>query len=365
MRNQPDTALIAAIGTRFRTSRPTMRKGPGGRRLPSMRLCFALGVALGLGAAIALPRAQAQVTYNAALGTMPPAQGWTLNEDINPVKTYPVGLGPGGLYLSTLGFANGPEIGGGVWWSSNSTSIDFSSAFAVEVNVLIASSPDHAINPVAGWPRPGYALSVVDVVGRAFWVGLGSNEVFLSNTFYGSYGSPNTLTLGFNTGDAHHTYRIERAEGGAGAALRIDGVKRLELTEFGPSTFGTPLVYFGDPTYWANSESYTAWVQYAAGELVGVKSARPSGVLSARPLRCPSTALAVAFQAAASGRLTFEVFNPAGRRVARSEREVGAGGSGTMEVPEAHRSGLYYYRLKLVTWSGSESSASGRMVLLR
>src|SRR5262249_46832737 len=77
--------------------------------------------------------------------------------------------------------------------------------------------------------------------------------------------------------DAHHVYRLQRAGGGVGATLLIDGVVRLTLASIGPVENSGPLVYFGDPTYWANSESYTSMVRYSGtgnGPITGVTGPR-------------------------------------------------------------------------------------------
>ncbi len=95
---------------------------------------------------------------------------------------------------------------------------------------------------------------------------------------FGAYGSANTVTLAFNTTDAYHVYRIEQAEGGVGATLVIDGVPRLTLAALGPVQGSGGLVYFGDPTYWANSESYTTLVRYNGlgnGPITGFDGPRP------------------------------------------------------------------------------------------
>ncbi len=231
-------------------------------RTGRLRACIALvsGVIV-----VAHVSAQPFVTYDAAMGTLPDAQCWSHLEDINPVMAYPLSAGGGDLHLSTLGFGvNVPvDNGGGVWFQRSDVAINFNQDFIVEASVRIVSAPDHSINPVSGWPRPGYALTVYDVQGRLFWVGLGSGEVFLSNTAFGMYGTANTATMQFNTTDAHHVYRISRAAGGIGATLSIDGVPRLTLPATGPVENSGGLVYFGDPTYWANSESLTAWVRYS------------------------------------------------------------------------------------------------------
>jgi len=69
-----------------------------------------------------------------------------------------------------------------------------------------------------------------------------SSQALLLNTAYGQYNSANTVTTPFNTTDAPHLYRIERAAGGVGAARRIDGIIRLELPAFGPVESDAALV---------------------------------------------------------------------------------------------------------------------------
>ena len=83
--------------------------------------------------------AQPWVTYDASLGTLPEAQCWTHREDINPPMAYPLGVGAGGLHLSTLGFAATGEQGGGVWWERTDVGINFANDFAVEASVSAAT----------------------------------------------------------------------------------------------------------------------------------------------------------------------------------------------------------------------------------
>src|SRR5262249_683671 len=124
------------------------------------------------------------------------------------------------------------------------------------------------------------------------------------------------------------------------------------------------LVYFGDPTYWANSESHTSWVRYSEAVL-GVPSSGGSGVLWARPQSCPAASLSLTYRSQESGRLTLEVFDAAGRLVERSEHDVGAGQSGTLQPSGANSDGIYFYRLRLSPALRPASEVSGRMVLVR
>ncbi len=215
--------------------------------------------------------AQPWVTFDAGLGTLPEAQCWTRQEQIDPPVPYASGIAAGALQLSTLGFAATGAFGGGVWWENTQSLINFDAPFALEARVRIVSSPDRSINTANGWPRPGYAIWIYDVTGRVFWIGLGSGEVFLSNSVFGQYGSANTVTTPFNTTDGYHDYRIERAAGGIGATLKIDGIQRLTLPSLGPiQVAGSSQVGFGDPTFWANSESLTSWVRYTGASNSGI-----------------------------------------------------------------------------------------------
>jgi hypothetical protein len=205
----------------------------------------------------ALASAQPWVTYDAALGTFPQAQCFAQNLDTNPALVPTVlEVADGDLHVSTLGWPAGGDIGGGIWWDRSDVPITFASGAALELRMRVVSAPDRSINPASGWPRPGLAMYVSDSTGRIYWVGFGSGRVFLSNSVFGAYDSPNTLDIAFNTTDAHHVYRIEA--GPSGAVLLIDGVQRIG--PIGPGAPGSPsatgVAYFGDLTYWANGEAY-------------------------------------------------------------------------------------------------------------
>jgi len=241
-------------------------------------------------------RAQGWTRCDGSLGTMPEAQGWTLIVDIDPVAPDVVGVAGGDLHLSTLGLAATGSTGGGVHWMRTDVPVDFSGDFAVEQDLQIVSAPDGSVNTANGWPRPGYQLEVMDIHQKVFWVGFGSGQVFLSNDVYGQYGSANTITACFNTTDRHRLYRIQRAAGGVGASLLIDGVPVLTLNSLGPTYRGGPFVMFGDGTCWANSESHTAFVRCAASE-AGVGPSPSAAWLVAAPVRNPASELKLGFRA--------------------------------------------------------------------
>lgn len=341
-----------------------MNRTRSASRLPRWPLARLLCPAL---AVLAPPPAAWSVTaYDASLGTFPTAQGWTLTENIAPPTPYPSSIEAEGLYLNTLGFGNNvpADVGGAVFWALAAPTFDFTQDFMVEASIRIVDAPDGSINTVDLWPRPGYCVAVADPTGRMFWIGLGSSTVFLSNTAFGLYGSSDTIVANFNTTDAHHVYRIQRASGGVGAALLIDGVPILELPELGPADGGPP-IYFGDGTYWANSASYTAWVRYATAASVGVPEWTPAMTLRAAPQANPSGSPRVAFATRLPGSLSFRMFDVSGRQVGRTDRHVTAGESGAFGAPTTLPAGTYFYRLQLRTASGDEVESCGRVVLVR
>jgi hypothetical protein len=325
----------------------------------------ALTPLLALIATLAAPcTLRAGTIYDAVLG-FPEDQGWAVTLQTDPPAAIVPDLGPGGLHFSTLDLQSTGELGGAIWWAKTGLGLDFNQDFAVEASVRIVSAPDHTVNVPTGWPRPGYGIAISDVNNNFLWVGMGSGEVFLSHSAYGAYNSSNTVHAPFNTTGQHRVYRIERGPGGVGAALRIDGTLVLHLPTLGsPDGSAGPSIYFGDLTYWANSESHTAWVRVFTPTLdVGPPDA--SGALWVKTLGGAAGRSIVAYGAGTAGSLSFEVFDPAGRRVEHSRREVTAGETGRFEPAKSLRGGLYFYRVRLEPAAGLEAEASGRLVLVR
>jgi len=307
---------------------------------------------------------RAATLFDAALG-LPEAQGWVMNVQTIPAASIIPTLGPDGVHLSTTHLQSTGAEGGAYWWTLDSLDLDFTQDFAVEASVRIVSAPDHSIAIGLGWPRPGYAIALGDENGNFLWVGFGSGELFLSHSAYGAYHSSNTVHAAFNTTDGHHTYRIERGPGGVGAALRVDGMLLLHLPTLGTpdGSSNQPMIYFGDPTFWANSESHTAWIR-AFTSTLDVAANDASRLLWARSVAANTGRSSVVFGAAAAGTLSLELFDAAGRRVEHTQRQVSAGESGRFEPAGTVDAGLYFYRLRLEATSGRAAQASGKLVLV-
>ncbi len=97
---------------------------------------------------------------------------------------------------------------------------------------------------------------------------------------------------------------------------------------------------------------------------VGSATVPSGGPLWASPHRNPSRSVGVLFRVAEAGRLRFEVFDLAGRRLHMAARSVSAGEAGLLEWPGT-ASGVFHYRLGLETEAGGRAQASGRLVLIR
>jgi hypothetical protein len=79
----------------------------------------------------------------------------------------------------------------------------------------------------------------------------------------------------------------------------------------------------------------------------------------------PTRSIELEFGAATAGRLTLELFDPAGRRLARTSREVAATALGRIALERVPFVGLMLYRVTLTSAGGGIDQAHGRLVQLR
>lgn len=97
---------------------------------------------------------------------------------------------------------------------------------------------------------------------------------------------------------------------------------------------------------------------------VGAVSA-PDPLLSVRSEQNPSDHVVLRFEARAAGRLTFELFDLAGRRLHSGERSVRTGETGCLPYDGTTSSQVLFYRVTLETESGARAKAAGRLVMVR
>lgn len=87
--------------------------------------------------------------------------------------------------------------------------------------------------------------------------------------------------------------------------------------------------------------------------------------LWASPRANPGADPAVLYRTGAPGRLLFEVFDAAGRKIASQRRTVAEGESGLLTWRQRTKSGVLFYRLVLRGEDGRESELAGKIVVLR
>lgn len=235
--------------------------------LPGALAWFAIGV-LGAASAPAAP-AQQCAHFDAAVGTLPDQQGWTRSE--NRPTAITMGVAAGMLSQDTTPFVGATCAGGSpttpvedqfVFWSVPAAPFDFADGAAFVIDVRVHAS-EYNSSGCTGWPRPGFSFGLIDANGHRFWVGLGSSTVFLANDAYVPFTSAGVVEAAFDTTGAFREYRLDVS--GASATLRIDGVGVLSLSSFGAPQSVAPLVFFGDPTVWGNSDVDIRTVEFVPG----------------------------------------------------------------------------------------------------
>lgn len=105
-------------------------------------------------------------------------------------------------------------------------------------------------------------------------------------------------------------------------------------------------------------------------ELTSRVSVVPAGSpqrLAVMPRQNPAGALALVYSAGVAGRLSWEVFDPMGRRLGSGERQAAEGSRGVIPWAGARdlAAGVLLYRVRLEPTSGPAEERTGRAVLVR
>ncbi len=178
----------------------------------------------------------ATLTYDAALGSLPEAQGWTFIQDgaLVPVPTVISGV-----------LNQGPtDFSGHQYWTQSSVGFDFTAGpVTLDARLLIVTSSFHPFG------RGGYNFVLADNAGRIASLYITGASVFLGNDALSSISS----VIGFDTTDAFHDYRL--AVDASGSTLSIDGNVIVSLGLGGVGEGSGPEIYFGDATILGNSQS--------------------------------------------------------------------------------------------------------------
>ena len=149
-----------------------------------------------------IPRKGAQgkiVSYDAALGTLPEAQGWTLRDDLaRPAAPTVEG---GVLY-------QGPTTGpGNQDWVYRGQEIDFAKGFCMEVRLKVISS-SYVVDPLSGARRTGWSMSVIDKNTDMFSLYIAGDRILIHQGQHNSSMPAKLTRPGFEPTDGFHTYRF-------------------------------------------------------------------------------------------------------------------------------------------------------------
>ncbi len=192
-------------------------------------------LAFGLILALSGPATAGVFGYDASLGSLPDAQGWTFIEDgaAVPVPTVSAGVLHQGL----------TDFSGYQYWSAHPGGMNFASApVTLDARLRIGFSS------FSSFPRGGYDIALVDDDGRIALLNISGGSVFLANDPVTSV----SAIVGFDTTDAFHDYRL--VIGPTGASLSIDG-NLIVSHALGATGLGAPGVEFGDATILGSSQS--------------------------------------------------------------------------------------------------------------
>ena len=149
--------------------------------------------------------------YEASLGTLPQAQGWTFFQDTPPLPAPTVS---GGI-LHQFPNPNPPQT---QFWFQNSVPLNFSTtSYTYELDLHIISS--NYIN-FGSAQRSGYYMDAFDQIGQGFGVGIAGNGITI-NTDENFNPNNGVRFTPFNSTDGFHLYRLTIGQGVG--SLFIDG----------------------------------------------------------------------------------------------------------------------------------------------
>jgi hypothetical protein len=207
--------------------RPTLQK----EQFTWKAALLVLGCAVGLSTAPG--QAQTWTSYDANLGTLPEAQGFTkADEGGSPAPTVADGWlnqGPTAYFARQY------------WFSISQVPIDFVGGFTLEATFKILESSYEPDTCIEG-QRAGYYLGVSDKDGREIDVGIGCHGLFIGNDDREDVSTAPFTS--FDTTDASHTYRLVVT--GDGGTLYIDDAPVLFEPLGEPTSAPANRVYFGD-----------------------------------------------------------------------------------------------------------------------
>ncbi|MEK6703965.1 MAG: hypothetical protein AABZ53_17035 [Planctomycetota bacterium] len=200
--------------------------------------------------------AQAQTIigeFDAAKGTLPPAQGFKLVQ----AGPQPAATIAGGVLKQGLTAMDGWQC-----WQFDHV-LHTSERIQIDAKILIESSTYFAQGCGAG-QRTGYYIGVADHDGRMAYIGLGGDKVCTFNNVLATGGANAPVKSGNITGK---WITLRMVISSAGTTLEIDGVPALSMP-IGAVGASTPRdrVFFGDGTSCGQSRSQLAYLRVSIGD---------------------------------------------------------------------------------------------------
>jgi hypothetical protein len=285
--------------------------------------------------------------YDAALGTLPDAQGWTFNTDDPPPDD---GLTTANYSVAGGILSQGPTGGGSSddanrqWFETTAFGYDFDDdVVIVDLRLHILSST--ILAPPTFAPRAGFGVLLADADGEQVILYVGTSQLFLFGS--DTVSSP-AVSFPASAGFADYRLRVDEY----GASVRVDGTELAYLprSDFSPST--GPRLLVGDLTISQRSSSEIQTLvlgraspaETEVRELVWVTETVPLGGPDATSpksniVSCPPGTYVVGGGAAAQGGtyLRLNDSHPSGsppytQWFARAEQDLPEGGAWELRV---------------------------------
>lgn len=174
--------------------------------------------------------AQASLVFDASLGTLPTAQGWSFDGSYNA----PMAVSGGQLTM-------GPTtVNGTTFWNHDLVEpLDFTTQTAhIEATVRLTGA---GFGNISGFRRGGFSLYIQDSDGSWIIADIGDGRISLRNDNNGT----SDPAMAFDMTDAFHTLRLEA--GPSGARLLVDGSQMLTLA-LGGGAGGSAGGWWGEGT---------------------------------------------------------------------------------------------------------------------
>ncbi len=187
---------------------------------PSAPRPWLTGILLVLALPCLLPAATVTTIYDASLGTLPTAQGFTANVTSPIVPVVNAGV------LDVDGYTQGVNSRDAYYTGSNGTFL-FSS-FVMEADLQIFQSTQRGVPNGGNYPRGGFALGASDNNQKFLHLMVSETGAWLQTSDGTGLNPTGTPFLAFDTTDTFHTYRVET--NGSTAKLYMDHALTASLT---------------------------------------------------------------------------------------------------------------------------------------